>query len=84
MEATICYLALSLGLVIAASLNYRRSVLAAYESVRLHQEAKEAYDNAQKHYQEALQARLEARQTREQAVKALEDLKYYWQLERLN
>ena len=60
MEAAICYLIISAGLTIAASLNYRRSVLVVKESARLHQEAKESYAKAERHYEEAVQARLEA------------------------
>ena len=84
MEATICYLILSVGLTIAASLNYRRSVLAAKESVRLHQEAKRAYAQAQQHYEEAMQAQLAAKQAREEAIKRLAELNRYWELERPN
>lgn len=84
MEATICYLVLSIGLTLAASLNFRRSVLTAKDAIRLHQEAEQAYNKAQQHYDEAVRARLAADQAKDEAAKALTELKRYWEFERLN
>ena len=75
---------LNLGLLVAAVINYRRSVQTANKTKRLHNEAKEAYNVAQQFYLDAIQTLEKAHQSKDEAEKAMQDLTHFWATKRSN